>query len=252
MKIISATITPIPRPIPLGMFDPMPEVVATFEDGSTRTLFSFYPDEVSSQRPTSPGSPRRKPTTSSNARTRPTSGHEASRPRTIHQNHHPMSPAQLACETPARLVRHFKEAERKSRRAPGDLLAIACQLLYFAANGLVVSRGCTRLTFEFEGYRTHAAVTLVAVTDSKEEFILALDLLQKWKPDGEHLLGDLLEKAAEAYLDGLLPQWRKNEGADGYLNIAISPAPDGTLVLDHRGHATVRTMTQASIQFPIK
>jgi hypothetical protein len=25
----------------------MPEVIATFEDGSTKTLFSFYPDEVS-------------------------------------------------------------------------------------------------------------------------------------------------------------------------------------------------------------
>ena len=49
MKIISATITPMPRPMPLGMFDPMPEVVATFEDGSTKTLFSFYPDEVSFQ-----------------------------------------------------------------------------------------------------------------------------------------------------------------------------------------------------------
>ena len=49
MKILSATITPMPRPMPLGMFDPMPEVVATFEDGSTRTLFSFYPDEGSFQ-----------------------------------------------------------------------------------------------------------------------------------------------------------------------------------------------------------
>jgi hypothetical protein len=49
MKILSATITPITRPMPLGMFDPMPEVVATFEDGSTKTLFSFYPDEVSFQ-----------------------------------------------------------------------------------------------------------------------------------------------------------------------------------------------------------
>ena len=49
MRIISATITPMPRPMPLGMFDPMPEVVATFEDGSTRRLFSFYPDEVSFQ-----------------------------------------------------------------------------------------------------------------------------------------------------------------------------------------------------------
>jgi hypothetical protein len=47
MKITSATITPMPRPMPMGMFDPMPEVVATFEDGSTKTLFSFYPDEIS-------------------------------------------------------------------------------------------------------------------------------------------------------------------------------------------------------------
>ena len=46
MKIISAHITPMPRPMPHGMFDPMPEVVATFEDGSTKTLFSFYPDEI--------------------------------------------------------------------------------------------------------------------------------------------------------------------------------------------------------------
>jgi hypothetical protein len=29
------------------MLDPMPEVIVTFEDGSTKTLFSFYPDEVS-------------------------------------------------------------------------------------------------------------------------------------------------------------------------------------------------------------
>ena len=47
MKIISTTITPMPRPMPQGMFDPMPEVVATFEDGSTKTLFAFYPDEIS-------------------------------------------------------------------------------------------------------------------------------------------------------------------------------------------------------------
>lgn len=36
----------MPRPMPLGMFGPMPEVIATFEDGSTKTLFSFFPDEV--------------------------------------------------------------------------------------------------------------------------------------------------------------------------------------------------------------
>jgi hypothetical protein len=47
MKIKSATITPMPRPMPQGMFDPMPEVIATFEDGSTKSLFSYYPDEVS-------------------------------------------------------------------------------------------------------------------------------------------------------------------------------------------------------------
>ena len=47
MKITSAFITPMPRPMPDGMFDPMPEVVATFDDGSSKTLFSFFPDEVS-------------------------------------------------------------------------------------------------------------------------------------------------------------------------------------------------------------
>jgi hypothetical protein len=47
MKITSAFITPMPRPMPDGMFDPMPEVVVTIEDGSTKTLFSFFPDEVS-------------------------------------------------------------------------------------------------------------------------------------------------------------------------------------------------------------
>jgi hypothetical protein len=47
MKIKSVIITDMPRPMPLGMFDPMPEVIATFEDGSTKALFTFYPDEVS-------------------------------------------------------------------------------------------------------------------------------------------------------------------------------------------------------------
>jgi hypothetical protein len=47
MKIKSVIITPMPRPMPEGMFDPMPEVVATFEDSSTKSLFSFFPDEVS-------------------------------------------------------------------------------------------------------------------------------------------------------------------------------------------------------------
>ena len=47
MKIVNATITPMPRPMPQGMFDPMPEVIVRFEDGSIKTLFSFYPDEIS-------------------------------------------------------------------------------------------------------------------------------------------------------------------------------------------------------------
>ena len=47
MKIKSVIITPMPRPMPEGMFDPMPEVIATFEDGSTKSLFPFYPDEIS-------------------------------------------------------------------------------------------------------------------------------------------------------------------------------------------------------------
>ena len=47
MKIKHVTITPMPRPMPLAMFDPMPEVIATFEDGTTKTLFSFFPDEIS-------------------------------------------------------------------------------------------------------------------------------------------------------------------------------------------------------------
>lgn len=161
-----------------------------------------------------------------------------------------MNPAQLAREDPARLVRHFKQAERRSPRNPGDLLPIACQLLYLATNGQIVSRGCTRVTFAFEGDRTHAVVTVIAITDTQGEFILALDLLQKWKPDGEYRLGDLLDKAAEAYLDRHLPGWRENEGAGGHLTIDVSQAPDGTLVLEPRGHATVRTMAATPTPFP--
>lgn len=49
MKIIKAEISEMPRPMPLGMFDPMPQVTVTYEDGSTETLFEFYPDEISFQ-----------------------------------------------------------------------------------------------------------------------------------------------------------------------------------------------------------
>jgi hypothetical protein len=42
MKIVSAVISPMPKKI----FDPMPKVTATFEDGSIKELFEFYPDEI--------------------------------------------------------------------------------------------------------------------------------------------------------------------------------------------------------------
>jgi hypothetical protein len=47
MKIISATVGPMPRPLPEGLGDPMPSVTATFEDGTVKSLFRFYPDEIS-------------------------------------------------------------------------------------------------------------------------------------------------------------------------------------------------------------
>ncbi len=161
-----------------------------------------------------------------------------------------MNPAQLAREDPAGLVRLFKQAERSAHRRPGDLLPIACQLLHLATRGPVVSRGCTRLVFEFEGDRTRAVVNLIAVADARGEFILALDQLEKWKPDSEHRLGDLLVKAAEAFLDEQLPTWRESEGADGHLSVAISQSPDGALVLIPRGHATLRTTIETPMQFP--
>ncbi len=42
-KIISAEITDMPK----NMFDPMPIVIATFEDGSVEEVFEYYPDEIS-------------------------------------------------------------------------------------------------------------------------------------------------------------------------------------------------------------
>ena len=46
-KIVSCRIGPYPRPMPEGLSDPMPRVNATFDDGTTKTLFTFYPDELS-------------------------------------------------------------------------------------------------------------------------------------------------------------------------------------------------------------
>jgi hypothetical protein len=43
LKIVTARITPLPK----KLFDPMPEVHVTLEDGSEQMLFSYYPDEIS-------------------------------------------------------------------------------------------------------------------------------------------------------------------------------------------------------------
>jgi len=33
--------------MPEGMLDPMPQVIVQFDDGSKKTIFEFYPDELS-------------------------------------------------------------------------------------------------------------------------------------------------------------------------------------------------------------
>jgi len=43
VKIKSATISPMPK----SMFDRMPTVTVTLEDGSKKVLFDYYPDEIS-------------------------------------------------------------------------------------------------------------------------------------------------------------------------------------------------------------
>lgn len=113
-----------------------------------------------------------------------------------------------------------------------------------------MARGCTRIAFEFEGYHTHAHVHVAAMVDSRGEFILDHDRILKWKPDDEKPLGDLLDKAAEVFLDGHLPKWHGGDGADGQLSVTLSTSLDGELVLVTRGHATVRTITEQTVSFP--
>ena len=43
MKILNARITKQPK----QLFDPMPKVYITLEDGSEHKLFEYYPDEIS-------------------------------------------------------------------------------------------------------------------------------------------------------------------------------------------------------------
>src|SRR5712691_12271675 len=45
-RIVQVEISSIPRPKPAGLLDPTPVVTATFDDGSRKELFSFYPDEI--------------------------------------------------------------------------------------------------------------------------------------------------------------------------------------------------------------
>lgn len=47
LRIVSARISKMPRPMPEGMFDPIPEVHVTTEDGREHYLFNYYPDEIS-------------------------------------------------------------------------------------------------------------------------------------------------------------------------------------------------------------
>jgi hypothetical protein len=43
MKIVSARITAMPK----SLFDPMPQVHVTMEDGTEQFLYEYYPDEIS-------------------------------------------------------------------------------------------------------------------------------------------------------------------------------------------------------------
>lgn len=43
MKITKCEITAYPK----SFFDPMPQVIVTFEDGTKKNLFEFYPNEIS-------------------------------------------------------------------------------------------------------------------------------------------------------------------------------------------------------------
>ena len=45
--IIDCKIGPFPRPIETGLFDPMPQVKVKFNNGEEKSLFEFFPDEIS-------------------------------------------------------------------------------------------------------------------------------------------------------------------------------------------------------------
>ena len=45
-KIVKCEIGQYPRPMPVGVFDSMPEVKVHLNNGEKLNLFSFYPDEI--------------------------------------------------------------------------------------------------------------------------------------------------------------------------------------------------------------
>jgi hypothetical protein len=45
--IVKCSISTYPRQMPDGMFDPMPTVRVQFNNGEEKTLFEFFPDEIS-------------------------------------------------------------------------------------------------------------------------------------------------------------------------------------------------------------
>ena len=45
--IVKCSISTYPNPMPNGMFDPMPKVKVTFNNGEEKVLYEFYPDEIS-------------------------------------------------------------------------------------------------------------------------------------------------------------------------------------------------------------
>ena len=44
--ITSVRVTAIPRPMPEGMFDPLPQVWISVDGGEEHLFFTYYPDEI--------------------------------------------------------------------------------------------------------------------------------------------------------------------------------------------------------------
>ena len=44
--IVKCTISSYSKPMPVGMFDPMPSVKVRFSNGVEKSLYKFFPDEI--------------------------------------------------------------------------------------------------------------------------------------------------------------------------------------------------------------